>query len=234
MHAPLICLARVIFPVILLSITSTLSAEEGLKPLFDGKSIEGWTVRGGTAKYRVDGECIVGTTVEGSPNTFLCQGPFNDFVLEFDVLCDSKLNSGVQIRSHAYEQDTPQPSNPKRIRKAGEVFGYQCEIASAESGVSGNFWDEGRHTKWHDDFANKPAAKTAFKNDTWNHYRIVAQGDHIRSWVNGVACADFHDSTDASGFIGLQVHGIKAGTGPYEVRWKNIKLRELKVGEKVK
>ena len=39
----------------------------------------------------------------------------------------------------------------------------------------------------------KPAAKKAFKDGEWNHYRIVAQGDHIRSWVNGVSCADFRD-----------------------------------------
>jgi hypothetical protein len=204
------------------------------KPLFDGKTIDGWTVRGGNATYKVDDGTIVGTTTEGSPNTFLCRGPYGDFELELDVRCDKALNSGVQIRSHVYEKDTPQPSNPKRIRKAGEVYGYQCEIAPAEGGVSGNFWDEGRNTKWHDDFSKKPEAVKAFKNDEWNHYRIVAQGDHIRSWVNGVACADFHDKTDASGFIGLQVHGIKQGTGPYQVRWKNIRIRELKEGDTVK
>jgi hypothetical protein len=143
------------------------------------------------------------------------------------------LNSGVQIRSHIYEKDTPQPSNPKRIRKKGEVYGYQCEIAEASRGTAGNFWDEGRHTKWWDDFSDKPAAQKAFRDNEWNHYRIVAQGDHIRSWVNGVPCADFRDKTDASGFIGFQVHGIKAGAGPYQVRWKNIRLRELKSGEKV-
>jgi hypothetical protein len=208
-------------------------AAEGWQSLFDGKSLDGWEAKGGKATYKVEDGMIVGTTTEGSPNTFLCRGPYSDFELEFDVLCDQPLNSGCQIRSHVYEKDTPQPSNPKRIRKAGEVFGYQCEITDAEAGTSGNFWDEGRHTRWHDDFTNKPEAKKAFKDNEWNHYRIVAQGDHIRSWVNGVACADFHDKTDSSGFIGLQVHGIKAGTGPYSVRWKNVRLRELKPDDKI-
>lgn len=212
---------------------SSWADEPGLKPLFDGKTLDGWTVRGGTATYKVEEGTIVGTTTEGSPNTFLCRGPFGDFELELDVKCDKDLNSGIQIRSHVYEQDTPQESNPKQIRKAGVVYGYQCEIASAESGVSGNFWDESRRTKWLDDFADRPEARQAFKNDEWNHYRIVAQGDHIRSWVNGVPCADFHDKTDASGFIGLQVHGIKKGDGPFQVRWKNIRIRELKAGEKL-
>ena len=201
--------------------------------LFDGKSIEGWTKQGGYATYAAKDAMIVGTTVEGSHNTFLCKGPFSDFVLELEVLCDTPLNSGIQIRSHVYEKDTPQMSKPDRIRKKGEVYGYQCETAAAASGVSGNFWDEGRRTKWLDDFSDNPKAPKAFKDGEWNHYRIVAQGDRIRSWINDVPCADFQDDTDATGFIGLQVHGIRKGTGPYQVRWRNIKIRELKPGEKV-
>lgn len=218
---------------LVLALASSIFAADGWESLFDGKSLDGWQVKGGRATYKVEDGMIVGTTTEGSPNTFLCKGPFSDFELELDVLCDKPLNSGIQIRSHVYEKDTPQESNPKVIRKAGTVYGYQCETAAAEGGTSGNFWDEARRTKWLDDFSNKPEAKQAFHNGEWNHYRIVAQGDHIRSWINGVACADFHDSTDSSGFIGLQVHGIKKGTGPYSVRWKNIRLRELKPGEKV-
>jgi len=201
--------------------------------LFDGKTLDGWTVRGGYATYKAEDGAIVGTTAEGSPNTFLCQGDFADFVLEFEVLCDKQLNSGVQIRSHERGQDSPKDAKAKRARKAGTVYGYQCEIATAESGTCGNFWDEARLGKWWDDFSNKPEARKAFKNDQWNHYRIVAQGDRIRSWVNGVPCADFRDKTDRSGFIGLQVHGIKKGDGPYQVRWRKIRLRELAPDERV-
>ena len=205
-----------------------LAAEkERWVPLFDGKTLEGWKVRGGTAKYEVKDGTIVGTTTEGSPNTFLCKGPFSDFVLEFEVLCDNELNSGVQIRSQVRKEDSP------KGRKE-TVYGYQCEIAPGDITNCGNFWDEARQGKWWDDFSKKSeAARTAFKNGEWNRYRIVAQGDHIRSWVNDVACADFHDKTDASGLIGLQVHGVKKGTGPYRVRWKNVRIRELKPGEQV-
>ena len=122
---------------------SVASAEEpGFVSLFDGKTLEGWTRRGGTAAYKAEDGMVVGTTVEGSPNTFLCRGPYADFELELDVKCDKPLNSGIQIRSHVYQEDTPQESNPKQVRKGGVVYGYQCEIAAAESGVSGNFWDE--------------------------------------------------------------------------------------------
>jgi hypothetical protein len=200
---------------------------EGWTELFDGKTLDGWTVQGGTATYRVVDGTIVGTTTEGSKNTFLCKGPFSDFELEFEVLCDVPLNSGVQIRSHVYQQDTPQESRPDRVRKAGEVYGLQCEISAQASGNSGNFWDEARRTRWMDDFAEKNDARQAFKDGQWNRYRIVAKGNHIRSWVNMVPCADFHDDRESSGLIGLQVHGIRPGTGPYEVRWRNIRIREL-------
>jgi hypothetical protein len=202
--------------------------------LFEGKTLDGWVVKGGTATYRVEDGMIVGKTTEGSKNTFLSTArDYADFEFHCDVLCDVELNSGIQIRSHVYEKDTPQASQPKRIREQGEIYGYQCEIAEAAKCVSGNFWDEGRWTKWHDNLTSKPGACAAFKDGQWNHYRIVAQGDRIRSWVNGVACADFRDSLDQTGFIGLQVHSIPRGKGPYQVRWKNVKVRELKPGEPV-
>jgi hypothetical protein len=206
-----------------------------LVPLFNGKNLDNWVVKGGTAKYAIEGDMIVGTTVEGSKNTFLStKRDYADFELVLEVLCDKQLNSGIQIRSHTYDRPTPQASAKEKMREKGEVYGYQCEITTADKCVSGNFWDEGRWTKWHDDLTKKPGACSAFKEGQWNTYRIVAQGDRIRSWVNGVACADFRDTMDASGFIGLQVHSVKAGTGPYKVRWKNIKIRELKSGEVVK
>jgi hypothetical protein len=48
--------------------------------------------------------------------------------------------------------------------------------------------------------------------------------------VNGVPVADFQEEKTGqkTGFIGLQVHGIKAGTGPFQVRWRNILLKEVK------
>lgn len=206
----------------------------GWTGLFDGKTLNGWVAKGGTANYRVEQGMIIGRTVEGSKNTFLSTvRDYGDFEFECEVLCDPELNSGIQIRSHVYQKPTPQASQPKRFREAGEVYGYQCEITTRDKAVSGNFWDEGRWTKWLDDLSKRPGAATAYKDKEWNKYRIVAQGDRIRSWVNGVPCADFRDSLDKTGFIGLQVHSIAKGKGPYEVRWRNVRIRELKVGERV-
>ncbi len=201
---------------------SVYAADEGWKELFDGKTLEGWTVRGGFATYKVEDGTIVGTTAEGSPNSFLCKGDYKDFVLEAEVLCDPKLNSGIQVRSHVYGAESP---------RKGVVYGPQCEIALHESGTAGRFYDEGRRGKWLAEI--QPDAKGAFQDDGWNRYRIVVQGNRYRSWVNGVAASDFTDDVDSQGFVGLQVHGIAKGAGPYQVRWRNVRIRELKPAEPV-
>src|SRR5690606_14299162 len=73
-------------------------ADQGWVQIFDGKTLEGWKQRNGTAKYRVEDGTIVGTTNEGSPNSFLCtEKEYSDFELEFEVKVDNRLNSGVQI-----------------------------------------------------------------------------------------------------------------------------------------
>ena len=71
-----------------------------------------------------------------------------------------------------------------------------------------------------------------FKDGQWNHYRVVANGSRIQTWINGQQIADLTDEpafeSHPVGFIGLQVHGIKKGTGPYTVAWRKIRIREIK------
>jgi Domain of Unknown Function (DUF1080) len=199
--------------------------------LFDGKTLDGWSVHGGFASYKVEDGTIVGTTVEGSSNTFLCKGDYKDFVLEVEVQCDPRLNSGIQVRSHVYEHDGPDPLDSKKHRTKGVVYGPQCEIARQEIGTAGRFYDESRRDRWICDIVSQ--ARDAFKDTGWNRYKIVLQGNRYRSWLNGVPCSDFTDDVDQRGLIGLQVHGIGKGEGPYQVRWRNVRIKELKPGQKV-
>ncbi len=116
--------------------------------LFDGKSLNGWSIHSGFAKYRIEDDAIVGSTVKGSPNSFLCTDrEYGDFVLEFEVLLDPRLNSGVQIRSKIAKEEkvfvfTGREGKP-RSRKipADRVYGYQVEIASEKGGASGSIYD---------------------------------------------------------------------------------------------
>ena len=201
-----------------------------MTPIFDGKTLNGWTQLNGTATYRVDKGAIIGKTKEGSPNSFLCSDKlYGDFELKFQVkLISNELNSGVQIRSQCKELTDKEKA---RGDKHGRVNGPQVEIeATKEKGAeSGYVYGEalgGWMTPKSDLIPHKH-----FKNGEWNQYRIVAKGPRIQTWVNGTIVSNLTDrekhKSHPKGFIGLQVHSIKKGSGPYMVAWKNIKIKEL-------
>lgn len=222
-HRLIIC---IVFPLLAVNAADTRPV-----PLFDGKSLKGWQQCNGSATYRVEDRAIVGTTAEGSPNSFLCTDrEYGDFVLEFETKTDPALNSGVQIRSHRYPAETVvRTFDGKQTREhkqpAGRLYGYQVEISNEESGASGGIYDEARRG-WLDNTSSKPACKAAFKDNQWNRYRIEARANVIRTWVNGADCANLVDSADLSGYIALQVHSYK-GDKPVQVRWRNVRLTDL-------
>ena len=208
----------------ILSIATALAQGEGFRPLFDGKTLTGFTIRSGTATYKVEDGAIVGTTAEGSGNTFLTTDKeYGDFELTFEVKVDNALNSGVQIRSHVAPENGFQPKLGGKLPK-DRLYGPQVEIST--DGMAGRIYDEARRGRWLD--TKEPTAETkgAFKKGEWNQYRVLAQGDRIQTWVNGIPIADVRDGEDTKGHIGLQVHGIARGTGPFQVRWKNLMIRE--------
>ncbi|MDX1928074.1 MAG: family 16 glycoside hydrolase [Pirellulaceae bacterium] len=190
-------------------------AGEGWTALFNGKDLSGWAQKNGTAKYTVEDGTVVGRTSEGSPNSFMCtEKDYADFELTFEVKVDNALNSGVQIRSRSI----PEKDN-------GRVHGPQVEIEAAP-GTAGYVYGEGTGRGW----LSPTQTKTdAFKNGQWNRYVIRAVGPRIQTWINGRKIEDIYDPTSyQSGFIGLQVHGIAKGTGPFQVQWRDIRVHEVK------
>ncbi|HSI69948.1 MAG TPA: DUF1080 domain-containing protein [Gillisia sp.] len=191
------------------------------EPLFDGESLSGWTQLGGEAIYEVRDSTIVGTTVHGTPNTFLAtEKMYDDFILLLDFKVDPSMNSGIQIRSNSFDHYMD-----------GRVHGYQVEIDPSERAWSGGIYDEARRG-WLFPLDDGNEARQAFKQNDWNSYRIEAIGDTIRTWINGVPAAHLIDDKTSSGFIALQVHSInedaEEGT---EIIWKNIRIITENVGE---
>ena len=208
--------------------------------LFNGKDLTGWVQRGGKAAYTIEGNEIVGTSVTNTPNSFLCtEKTYGDFILEYDFKVDPKLNSGVQIRSECFDQPTEIEWKGKTIKiPAGRVHGYQVEIdpeVKRDRWWSAGIYDEARR-EWlypgqlgGDTNAFTVRGRKIFKPGDWNHVRVEAIGDSIKTWLNGAACADIKDSMTPRGLIALQVHGIgkemdKNGT---QVRWRNLKITEV-------
>jgi hypothetical protein len=199
-----------IVPLLLAALALPAAAEAAgrFKPLFDGKSIEGWIQRGGKAVYTVEDGCIVGTSVTGTGNSFLCPpDEYANFVFEYEFKVDPELNSGVQFRSKSIPEF-----------KKGQVHGYQCEIDNDPK--KARFWSAGMYEEgdrgWlfpkKDDKESGKAfteqgAKVTRVND-WNQVRIEARGSEIKTFLNGEPRATLTDDRTAKGFIGLQVHGI--------------------------
>ena len=189
--------------------------------LFDGETLNGWTQNNGTATYEVRDGVIVGRSVLKSPNSFLCTNQtYGDFELEFEVKCGA-INSGVQIRS--LQNDA--------IAK-GHVQGPQVEIEHSP-GQSGYLYGEA-YSGWRSPEPKskdpKVNAHSIFKNDEWNHYRIVARGARIQTTLNGQLIADLDDAESFEqfprGLIGLQVHSH--AVADVEIEWRNIRIRKIK------
>lgn len=180
------------------------------------KDLNAWEQLNGTAPFKVEkGGVVVGTTVLDSPNSFICtKEKYGDFILEFDTWFDPQMNSGVQIRSES-----------KADYQNGRVHGYQIELDPSTRAWSGGIYDEARRG-WLYTLDKNPAGQKALKVGEWNHYRVEAIGNSIRTWINGVPCADLVDGMTPSGFIALQVHSIgkdekKVGL---QVKWKKIRI----------
>ena len=208
----------IVLTIILLAVL--VSCEENFKEeipwtnLINNNSLEGWNIKGGNATYIVQDGVITGTTVANTPNTFLTTNEmYGDFIFEIDFKVDSTMNSGIQIRSNSlpYYRD-------------GIVHGYQVEIDPSKRAWSGGIYDEKRR-KWLHTLENNIKAQKAFKQNEWNHYRVEAIGDTIKTWINNIPASYLIDDKTPSGFFGLQVHSIrnkdKEGT---QVMWKNAKI----------
>jgi hypothetical protein len=192
--------------------------------LFNGKDLKGWVQYNGKANYTVEHGEIVGRTVPNEPNSFLSTDKlYGDFILELDLKVDVNMNSGIQFRSELNDENDHCTVTDKHTPK--RVHGYQMEIDPSSRAWSGGIYDEARRG-WLYPLEYNVAAKSAFKNNEWNHYKIECIGNNIRTWINGVPCAHVVDDMTPKGFISLQVHEIQnPKDAGQEVRWKNIRIQ---------
>ena len=234
-----------LMPCLLALVAFVARADEQWINLFNGKDLSGWVQRGGQAVYTVENDTIVGAGVVNTPNSFLCTGrTYGDFILEYDFKVDARLNSGVQIRSECLDTAKQMEWNGKKIEiPAGRVHGYQVEIdpdVPRKRLWSAGIFDESRRGwLYPNDGVTGPQGKAfseqglrIFKPQDWNHVRVEAVGDSIKTWLNGTPCADITDGLTPRGFIALQVHGIKDDKSREgaQVCWRNLRLKEISAG----
>lgn len=200
--------------VVAVALTVMTAAAQKWETLFNGKNLKGWIQKNGQAEYKIEEGAIVGYTKMNTPNSFLCtKKNYGDFILEFEFKITDGLNSGVQLRSESLKD-----------YQNYRVHGYQFEIDPSSRAWTGGIYDEARRG-WLYPLTKNPAAKKAFRNNEWNKARVEAYGTNIRTWVNGVPCANVLDNTTMSGLIALQVHAVyKQDDEGKTVAWKNIRI----------
>lgn len=214
---------RLLLSIALLAIAAPFSTAadqpgtDGMKPLFDGKTTQGWRNPYEWGKVEVvNGEIHL----SGDRKFFLVtEKPYADFIFEGEVkLPDGPANSGFMFRAHV---------------EPNKVFGYQAEVdGNPKRGWSGGLYDEGRRMWFISPIkdnqesiaAFRARAGNAFKRDDWNTYRITCIGNKIKIEVNGVVTTEIEDDKDASGHIGIQHHGEKGAT----YKFRNLRIKEIK------
>ncbi len=226
--------------IILTTLALAIIAQAEEKSLFNGKDLTGW--KGLEGFWSVRDGAITGTGTAENPvpqNTFLIwqDGQPSDFTLTLKFKMtpgDDKeyTNSGIQYRSEVLD-----PEN-------FVVGGYQADFEYGDT-YSGILYEEkGRGilakrgekvTITQSDDAKKPKIEVtgetgmseeiqaAIEKDDWNEYKIVAEGNHVRHFINGKLTVDVTDETAEApekGVLALQLHKGP----PMQVQFKDILL----------
>ena len=186
-------------------------------PLFDGETTEGWTNPYDWGTARVENGEI---RLQADEKFFLVtEETYSDFVFEGEVqVPDRESNSGFMFRANV---------EPNR------VYGYQAEVDPSDRAWSGGLYDEGRrgwlHPAEDDSVAGARFRKNkgdAFNPDGWTRYRIRAEEDSLKIWVNGTLTTAYRDAVDSEGVIGIQHHGEDGKV----YRFRTLRVRRLNGG----
>jgi len=217
---------------------ATTSHSEEPRPLFDGKSLAGWS--GDPKFWSVEDGVIVGRSTPENPltqATYLIwqDGKPADFELTAEFLIKGN-NSGIQFRSKLQEGQPFSVTGPQADISADNKWtGAAYFAGKGVIAARGEKVVVGDSTKDRTVVASvgDPAEILSHLKEGWNTYRIIASGNQVIQLINGVITSEYTmNGPDApkAGLIALQLHE----GAPMEVRFRNIRLRELQPGDKKK
>src|SRR2546426_1128166 len=219
----------------------TFAVEEGFKSIFNGKDLAGWSGR--PQHWSVEDGAITGRTTKEHPaqgNNFLIWT--NGTVSDFELRCSYKIvpnndkgfaNSGIQYRSKDFGNFV--------------VGGYQADFEAGKT-YSGILYEE-RMDGILAQRGQKTVVKTVegktrvevvgslgssediqakIKDKDWNDYVVVAKGNHLQHFINGVQTVDVVDEREGGkgareGILAVQLHQ----GDPMTVQFKNIRIKNL-------
>jgi hypothetical protein len=222
-----------------------------LQKIFDGKSLNGW--EGDSTYWRVENGSIVG---EITPTTLLKRNSFliwrggtpADFELSLEFKISKAGNSGINYRSEelkdlpfavkGYQLDIDGANNytgqnyEERGRTTlayrGQITTIKAQNAenaqeSVQSKIKNNAWTDLSVTG---SLGDKDALLQKIKSEDWNTCRLVAKGNRLKHYINGVLMSDVTDNDKVNGklkgVLGIQVH---VGP-PMKVEYRKIMIKQ--------
>ena len=223
----------------------------GFVKIFDGKTLTGW--EGDPTYWRVENGNLVG---EITPATLLKANSFiiwqGGTPADFELMVEFKItkggNSGINYRSvalkdvtHAlkgYQADIDganRYTGQNYEERARTTLAYRGEIVSLnlmanssdslKAHIKNNAWMERTVTG---SLGTPEQLQTKNTSGDWNICRIVAKGNRLQHYINGILMSDVTDNdpvnAKSAGLIGVQVH---VGP-PMKVEYRNMMLKEIK------
>ncbi len=226
--------------------------DDGFVQIFDGKTLTDW--EGDTTYWSVEDGSLVGTVTPSTllkTNTFIIWrgGTTGDFELKTEFRIAEAGNSGINYRSeelndipHAlrgYQADIDGKNNytgqnyEERGRTTLAYRGEKVivntqdnasEPESLRANIKNNAWNEREITG---SLGSADSLKALIKSNDWNTCHIIAKGNRLQHFINGVLMSDVTDSDTVNrkltGLLGVQVH---VGP-PMKVEYRNIRLKQL-------
>ncbi len=236
MPRPFLLFAFVLLVLQFDPVSNVFAQDEGFKPIFDGKSLAGWT--GNEKFWRVEDAAIVGESTEDNKvdvNRFLVwdQGEVDDFVLrlKFRVSGTDRANSGVQFRSELFDGEKDRLSGYQAdIDRSGKFIGILYSERTGR-GILCKRGEKvtlrGKKDKDVEQVSNPADLLKAIDMDGWNEMEISARGNHLVTRINGKVTSDVTDEDrqqyKKSGLLGFQIH---VGP-PMKIEFKDILLMRL-------
>lgn len=224
---------------------------DGFVQIFDGKTLDGW--KGDTTYWSVADGSLVGKI---TPTTLLKKNSFiiwqggtpGDFELQTEFRITESGNSGINYRSEqltdipnalrGYQADIDGKNNytgqnyEERGRTTLAYRGEQVTVntqdnpgeeGSLRANVKNNAWTKREVTG---SLGSSDSLKALVKSNDWNTCHIIAKGNRLQHFINGVLMSDVTDNDEVnrklSGLLGVQVH---VGP-PMTVEYRNIRLKQ--------
>ncbi|HEY1010574.1 MAG: 3-keto-disaccharide hydrolase [Daejeonella sp.] len=224
------------------------SPQDGFVTIFDGKTLDGWE---GDPKYwRAEDGNIVG---EITPNTLPKRNTFliwrGGMPADFELILEFKItkagNSGINYRSeelkdvpfvlkgyqldidgsHRYIGQNYEERGRTTLAYRGQktIIKAQDPGNSAQAKVENGSWSGLSVTG---SLGEPDALSQKIKSEDWNTCRLVARGNRLQHYINGVLMSDVTDNDTkygrSKGVLGLQVH---VGP-PMKVEYRKIRIKQ--------